>query len=71
MAREEEEDSRAPARKPAAPVHEVGQSLDDLSLKELDARIAALHSEIKRLEDARKAKALSQAAADAFFKRRT
>lgn len=56
--------------RPAKPVaHEVGQSLDTLSLSDLDARIALLRAEITRIEAARAAKQAAQGAADAFFKR--
>lgn len=66
MARNYEKDLAA--RRKAATHHEIGQSLDDLSLLDLDDRIAALQAEIKRLEEARKAKQASQSAADVFFK---
>ncbi|QBR71017.1 DUF1192 domain-containing protein [Beijerinckiaceae bacterium] len=52
----------------AAALHEVGQRLDDLSVHELDERIAALHAEITRLEEARRLKQASLNAASAFFK---
>ncbi|MGA9215217.1 MAG: DUF1192 domain-containing protein [Methylocella sp.] len=45
----------APPRK-AASSHEIGQSLDDLSVQEIDERITTLQAEITRLEEARKAK---------------
>jgi uncharacterized small protein (DUF1192 family) len=57
----------APQRK-AAPSHEIGQNLDDLSAQELTERIAILQAEITRLEEARSAKQASLSAADAFFK---
>ncbi len=50
-------------------VHEIGEDLSALSLDELDARIDALRSEIRRVEDAIKSKRASANAADAFFKR--
>jgi uncharacterized small protein (DUF1192 family) len=56
----------APPRK-AASSHEIGQSLDDLSVQEIDERITALRAEITRLE-ARRAKQASLSAAAAFFK---
>jgi uncharacterized small protein (DUF1192 family) len=57
----------APPRKPASS-HEIGQSLDDLSVQELDERIAALKAEIARLEEAQSVKQASLSAAAAFFK---
>jgi uncharacterized small protein (DUF1192 family) len=57
----------APPRK-VAPSHEIGQSLDDLSVQEIDERITALKGEITRLEEVRKAKQTSLSAAAAFFK---
>ena len=45
-----------------------GQSLDDLSVQELDERIAALKAEIARLEEAQSVKQASLSAAAAFFK---
>ena len=51
----------APPRK-AASSHEIGQSLDDLSVQEIDERITALRAEITR-----RAKQASLSAA-AFFK---
>ena len=67
----------APPRK-AASSHEIGQSLDDLSVQEINERITALRAEINeritalraeitRLE-ARRAKQASLSAAAAFFK---
>lgn len=50
-------------------VHEVGQDLSELSVFELDERIAALEAEIERLKTDRHAKAASKSAADALFKR--
>ena len=55
----------APPRK-AASSHEIGQSLDDLSVQEIDERITALRAEITRLE-ARRAKQASLSAAAAFL----
>lgn len=48
--------------------HEIGQTLDFLSVHELDERIEALKAEIERLRAARDSKTASRAAADAFFK---
>lgn len=56
----------APPKKKVA--HEVGQSLDALSVDELDERIALLMEEIARLEQARVAKEASRKAADSFFR---
>jgi uncharacterized small protein (DUF1192 family) len=49
--------------------HDIGEDLATLSLDELDARIELLRNEIRRIEDAIKAKQASASAADAFFKR--
>ena len=54
-------------RKPAT--HEIGQTLDTLSLSDLDERIALLRAEIARIEAARAAKEAAQSSADSFFKR--
>ncbi len=48
--------------------HEIGQSLDALSVAEIGERIEMLRAEIVRLEAARQFKQESQAAAAAFFK---
>lgn len=56
----------APPKKKLA--HEVGQSLDALSVHELDERIQLLREEIARLERARAAKQASRAAADSVFR---
>ena len=50
------------------PEHEIGQSLDTLSVSELDERIGLLREEIARLEQARAMKEASKNAAAAFFK---
>jgi uncharacterized small protein (DUF1192 family) len=50
-------------------VHEIGQDLALLSIKELGERIALLQGEIERLETARTGKQASRSAADQFFKR--
>jgi uncharacterized small protein (DUF1192 family) len=50
-------------------VHEIGQDLALLSIKELGERIAMLTSEIERLDVARAKKQASRSAADQFFKR--
>jgi uncharacterized small protein (DUF1192 family) len=49
-------------------VHEIGQSIDDLSAPELAERIALLRSEIDRLEKAIDARQATRAAADSVFK---
>jgi uncharacterized small protein (DUF1192 family) len=67
MAGDNDEIFGAPPRK-AAPSHEIGQNLDDLSVQEIDERIAALRAEITRLEEARSAKQASLCAAATFFK---
>jgi len=61
-----EDPDAAPRKKPA---HEIGQKLDEISVAELDDRIALLRAEMARLEAARDAKRAAQAAADAFFKK--
>jgi uncharacterized small protein (DUF1192 family) len=66
MAEDEEGIFGARPRK-AAPTHEIGQSLDDLSAQEIAERIAILQAEIDRLEEARRAKQASLSAADTFF----
>lgn len=48
--------------------HEIGMSLDDMSIEELTARIEILKSEIERLEVAIKEKSASRSAAESFFK---
>jgi uncharacterized small protein (DUF1192 family) len=67
MAGDNEDIFGAPPRR-AASSHEIGQSLDALSVQELDERIIALQAEIARLEAARGAKQASLSAAAAFFK---
>ena len=57
----------APPRKTASS-HEIGQNLDDLSVREIDERITALRAEITRLEEARSAKQASLSSAATFFK---
>lgn len=60
------QDDDAPRPRPA---HELGQSLDLLSVAEIDERIEALRAEIARLEAARASKQAAGAAAEAFFKK--
>jgi uncharacterized small protein (DUF1192 family) len=55
-----------PRPKPSS--HEIGQDLSTLSVHELTERIAMLEAEIRRLEEMRRGKEASKAAADAFFK---
>ena len=50
-------------------VHEIGQDLSLLSVKELEERIALLHEEIDRLEAAVVGKQASRSVADRFFKK--
>ncbi len=50
-------------------VHEIGQDLTLLSVRELNDRIALLQEEIARLEADRAKKQSSRSAADQFFKR--
>ena len=50
------------------PPHELGQSLDGLSIADLDERIAMLRAEISRLEDDRRAKGAANSAAEMAFK---
>ena len=56
------------ARK-APTAHEIGQTIDTLSVHELEERIALLKAEIVRLEAAIKARQATKDAASAFFKR--
>ena len=53
MAADIDEIFGAPPRKVASS-HEIGRVLDDLSVQELDERIAALKAEIARIEEARR-----------------
>lgn len=48
--------------------HEVGMRLDDLSIGELEERIAVLEGEIERLRQAVSTKTASRSAADSVFK---
>lgn len=52
-------------------LHEIGQDLALLSLKDIDERIEVLQAEIARLEAARSSKDATKAAADAFFRKMT
>jgi len=61
-------DMTADERPRPKPAHEMGQDLSGLSVFELQERIDALTGEIQRLQEAKRAKEASRAAADAFFK---
>jgi uncharacterized small protein (DUF1192 family) len=50
-------------------VHEIGQELALLSVRELDERIALMKEEIGRLEADKAKKQASRSTADQFFKR--
>ena len=50
-------------------VHEIGQDLTLLSVKELDERVALLNEEIARLEADKTRKQASRSVADQFFKK--
>jgi len=50
-------------------VHEIGQELALISVKELEERIALLKDEIARLEADIKRKQASKSVADQFFKK--
>ena len=50
-------------------VHEIGQELALISVKELEERIALLQEEIGRLEADIKRKQASKSVADQFFKK--
>ena len=50
-------------------VHEIGQELALLSVKEIDERVALLKEEIARLEAAKAGKEASRNVADTFFKK--
>ena len=63
-----EEEGLALARRAAARTHEIGQTIDDLSLEEIALRIDVLRAEIERLEQARTSKEASRAGAEALFR---
>ncbi len=48
--------------------HVLGEPLDDVSVRELDERMAALRAEIERLEVAKRAKLAASDRAASFFK---
>lgn len=55
--------------KPKKPVtHDIGASLDALSIDELKARIALLKTEIERIESAISLKESTRSAASSLFK---
>jgi uncharacterized small protein (DUF1192 family) len=62
MSHPDEDRPRPPA------THVLGQDVSQLSVEDLGARIAALTDEIARLEEARRLKQASRAAAAAFFR---
>jgi uncharacterized small protein (DUF1192 family) len=64
MAKDEDDDR--PKKKI---VHEIGQDLALLSVKELEGRIALMKEEITRLEASIKSKQASRNVADTFFKK--
>ena len=59
------EDEDRPRRKVT---HELGEKLDDLSVRDFDERIALLRSEIARLDAAKRAKQSALDAAGSVFK---
>lgn len=61
-----DEDVSSPSKKGV--VHELGVSLDDISIDELALRIEALKAEIKRLEASIEDKKNSKSAAESVFK---
>ena len=56
------------ARREPPKGHQLGQDLSDLSVAELDERIALLTAEIERLRRTREAKQASRSAAASVFK---
>jgi uncharacterized small protein (DUF1192 family) len=66
MIEDDEKTFGAPPKRPMT--HEIGQLLDTLSVAELDERILLLRAEITRLEETKRFKQDSQAAAAALFK---
>lgn len=61
------DDDRPKPARPATPVT-VGEPLGNLSIAELDARIAALTREIERVREEMRVKQAHEAAAAALFK---
>ena len=58
-------DDEAPKKKTA---HEIGASLDALSVDELEERVGLLEQEIVRLKEAIAARRVTKSAADSVFK---
>ena len=52
-------------------VHQIGEKLDNLSVHELDERIAGLQAEIERLDAARRLKRAALESASSVFGKRT
>jgi uncharacterized small protein (DUF1192 family) len=63
-----DEEGIAPVRRPTTQIHEIGQSLEDLSIEEIAHRIDMLYAEIERLQHARQSKEATRAGAEALFK---
>lgn len=61
-----DEEGLAPLRRKGT--HEIGQTIEDLSLEELALRIEILRAEIERLDQMRRSKEASRAGAEALFK---
>lgn len=61
-------DDAESAGRPRTTAHQIGQDLSTLSVSDLDERIESLRREIVRLEEERRRKQDSQAAARAAFK---
>ena len=55
-------------RPPAKSAHVPGEPLDDLSVHDLDERVALLRAEIERLEAAKRAKLAASVHAASVFK---
>jgi len=54
--------------KPKPPAHELGQPLDQLSIKEIETRIELLQAEILRLQEAKAGKGSARSVAESLFK---
>jgi uncharacterized small protein (DUF1192 family) len=68
MGRLEDEDPFGKTRRETPVAHAIGETLDAISVDELDERIELLRREIVRLEEARQLREATRKAADAFFK---